>query len=260
MPAPLFDMKLRALRRDRAFRRGPELFLHERAFDDCLERLSLVVRSFRSALLVGCPDPRWPQRLRSHAGAVEAIDPGPLFAAAAGGRTVVEDEWASDPGRFDLVVAIGTLDTVNDLPGALRRLRGAMSADALLIGALAGGDTLPRLRSAMFAADRARGFLSPRVHPRIDGPSLAALLGGCGFVMPVVDIDRVSLTYESLRALVHDLRAMAATNILEARDRTPMSRTALEAAERAFLGDGHGRAREQVEILNFAAWTPARRA
>src|SRR5262249_18646983 len=33
-PVPdLFDMELRALRRDRAFRRGAELFLYERAFD-----------------------------------------------------------------------------------------------------------------------------------------------------------------------------------------------------------------------------------
>ena len=37
--ADLFDMELRALRRDRAARTGPELFLLERAFADCLERL-----------------------------------------------------------------------------------------------------------------------------------------------------------------------------------------------------------------------------
>ena len=53
----LFDMKLRALRRDRAARIGPELFLFDRIFDDCLERLALVNRRFERALLIGCPNP-----------------------------------------------------------------------------------------------------------------------------------------------------------------------------------------------------------
>jgi hypothetical protein len=38
-PPELFDMRLRSMRRDRAARTGPELFLHERAFADVLERL-----------------------------------------------------------------------------------------------------------------------------------------------------------------------------------------------------------------------------
>ena len=56
-------MELRALRRDRAFRQGPELFLFERAFEDCLERLAVIRRQFKSALLFGCPDPGWSNRL-----------------------------------------------------------------------------------------------------------------------------------------------------------------------------------------------------
>lgn len=253
-------MRLRALRRDRAFRSGPALFLHERAFDDCLDRLSLIARQFQSALLVGCPDPGWPDRIRARVREVDVIDPGPLFATAAGGRVVDEEQWTSNAASYDLVVAIGTLDTVNDLPAMLRRLRGGMTADALLIGAIAGGDTLPRLRSAMFAADQARGSASPRVHPRIDGPSLATLLGATGFTMPVVDIDRVALSYESLSRLIADLRAMAATNLLAARDRTAISRSARQVAEQAFgQGSDGGRVIEQVEILHFAAWTPADR-
>ena len=56
MPADLFDLNLRAMRRDRAFRAGSDLFLCERAFEDCLERIGLVNRRFQSALLIGCPD------------------------------------------------------------------------------------------------------------------------------------------------------------------------------------------------------------
>lgn len=258
MAGELFDTKLRALRRDRAFRRGPQLFLAERAFADCLDRLSFVTRRFRSALLIGCPDPEWPERLGEFAPSVDVLDPGPMFAAAAGGEGVQEDRWSPPAAAYDLCVAIGTLDTVNDLPAALRAIRAALRGDSLLLGAIAGGDSLPRLRSAMFAADLVMGSAAPHVHPRVDGPTLAGLLGGCGFVMPVVDIDRVSLAYRSLAALVADLRAMGATNLLHARERNPITRAALRAAERAFAAGGEGgRTVEQIELLHFAAWTPA---
>lgn len=257
MAGELFDTKLRALRRDRAFRRGPQLFLAERAFADCLDRLSFVTRRFSSALLLGCPDPEWPGRLGEFARSVEVLDPGPMVAAAAGGEPVLEDRWSPPAEAYDLCVAVGTLDTVNDLPAALRAIRASLRGDSLLLGAIAGGDSLPRLRSAMFAADLAMGSAAPHVHPRLDGPTLAGLLGGCGFVMPVVDIDRVSLSYPSLRALVADLRAMGATNLLHARERRPLSRAALAAAERGFSAGGDGaRTVEQIELLHFAAWTP----
>src|SRR5439155_18532847 len=60
------------------------------------------------------------------------------------------------PGSYDLVLAIGTLDTVNDLPRALMTVRLAMAASGLFLGAVSGGETLPRLRTAMRAADTIR--------------------------------------------------------------------------------------------------------
>ena len=108
---------------------------------------------FRSTLLIGCPDPDWPERLAQASNEVTVRDPGPLFAAAASGQIIVEDDWEPPAAAYDLVLAVGTLDTVNDLPLALRLVRHSMRDDALLIGALSGGDTLPALRSAMRAAD-----------------------------------------------------------------------------------------------------------
>jgi NADH dehydrogenase [ubiquinone] 1 alpha subcomplex assembly factor 5 len=251
--ADLFDVRLRALRRDRAFRSGPVLFLYERVFDDVLERLSLIQRDFASALLIGTPDPSWPGRLARIAGRVTAIDPGPAFAEAAGGEPIVEDSLDCDPASFDLVVAIGTLDTVNDLPGAFLRLRFALKPDSLLIGAFSGGETLPRLRQAMRAADAGAGAASPHVHPRLEPPALAQLLSAAGFAMPVVDVERVSVRYREFRRLVSDLRGMGATNVLSARARTPLTRAAFEAATKEFES---GTAAETFEILHFAAWTP----
>ena len=241
----LFDMRLRALRRERALRSGPALFLHERAFADILERLEHVNRRFDYALLIGTANAQWADLLKAVAKNVELVE------------LASEDELDREPGRFDLAVAVGALDTINDLPGAFLRLRFLLKPDSLLIGAMSGGDTLPRLRQAMRAADAVMGAAAPHVHPRIEPSALAQLLISAGLVMPVVDIDRVKVGYPGLRKLVTDLRAMAATNLLTQRPKTQLSRAALNAAEREFSAVAHGgRTVETFEILHFAAWSP----
>jgi SAM-dependent methyltransferase len=257
-PAPdLFDRRLRGLRRDRAARAGPELFLHERAFAECLDRLGDINRRFERALLVGVPDPGWVTRLEAHADEVESLDPGARFAAAAHGAHAEEDRYDYGTARFDLVVAVGTLDTVNRLGPALAAIRRSLLPDSLFIGALAGGDSLPALRRAMLAADRLTGAAAARTHPRIEPSALGALLGAAGFVMPVVDVDRVMLRYESLAALVRDLRAMGASNMLAERAASRGRAWAAHAAA-AFAAEAvDGRTAERIDLLHFLGWSPA---
>lgn len=252
----LFDMSLRAMRRDRAGRRGAELFLLGRAFEDCLERIALIERRFERALLLGCPDPSWPDRVpATH---VDVVDPGPQFAASAGGTTIIEDAWAPDATAYDLILAVGTLDTVNNLPLALRILRAATRPDGLLIGAMSGGDTLPQLRAAMRAADGVIGAAAPHVHPRIEPSMVAPLLDNAGFAKAVIDVDRVQVSYPNLGSLVADLRAMGATNILAERARHAVGKSARAAADQAFITAGNGdRTVETFEIIHFAAWASA---
>ena len=255
-PPDLFDRRRRALARDRAARVGPELFLHERAFAECLDRLADVKRRFTNALLIGVPDAEWVDRLAGLGMAVEALDPGALFAGAAHAIHAQEDRHAFGTARFDLVLAVGTLDTVNRLGPALQAVRHAMTPDALFIGALAGGDSLAALRSAMLAADRATGPAAARTHPRIEPSALAGLLGAAGFVMPVVDVDRVILRYASLARLVGDLRAMGASNQLAERA-PPRGRHWAALAAAAFAAAAvDGRTVERVDLLHFSAWTP----
>lgn len=244
-PPELFDMRLRSMRRDRALRMEPALFLHDRAFGDIVERLKHVNRRFENALLVGAANPQWIELLKDVAKSVESV-------GLAG-----EDELDLEPGTFDLAVSMGVLDTVNDLPTALLRLRFLLKPDSFLIGAMSGGDTLPRLRQAMRAADTLMGAAAPHIHPRIEPSALAQLLIAAGFAMPVVDVDRVRVSYSGLRKLVADLRAMGATNVLRQRSKTSLSRSALNAAERDFSsGQEDGRTLETFEILHFAAWSP----
>lgn len=256
--AELFDLKLRAMRRDRAARRGVEPFLYRRALDDCLERLQLFDRQFDRALLLGCLDPAAALALSQHVGRIDVRDPSAVLARMAGGEPVNEEAWEVAAGTYDLIVAIGTLDTLNALQPVLRSLRAALRDDSLLLGAISGGETLPRLRSAMRAADAVEGVASPHVHPRIEAAALAPLLAEAGFVRPVVDIDRVNARYRDLGGLIADLRGMGATNLLVERPRRGLSRQALAAAIADFAAAGDGeRTTETFEILHFAAWTAA---
>ena len=253
-----FDTELRRLRRDRAARRGIETFLLDRAFEDCLDRLAIVRRPFASALLLGCPNPAWPEALRKICGDVDIFEPGPLMAKRAGGSVADEGALPIEAEGYDLVIAVGTLDTANDLDEALLRLRFALKPDGFLLGAMSGGETLPCLRSAMRAADSAVGHASPHVHPRVSPAALSQLLTSAGLAMPVVDVDRVKVSYGSLSSLIRDLRAMAATNILVERSKRWITRTAFEAASTAFRECATSdRTVETFEILHFAAWAPS---
>ncbi|MCA1652678.1 MAG: hypothetical protein ABR588_04565 [Sphingomicrobium sp.] len=243
MSDALFDPALLPLRRARAGRMGRQPFLYERAFDDIVERILLTERRFESALIFGHSEPDWSLRLRN-AGVdcVQAMDvpsSQPL------------------PSLQDLCISIGALDSAEPLPAILTALRFALAPGALFIGAFAGGDSLPVLRSAMRAADEADGSVSAHVHPRIAPSSFATLLAEGGFVMPVVDVDRVRLRYASFDALIGDLRAMEATNRLSNRSRRPVLRRGLAAARAAFAAlANEGRTAEMIEIIHFAAWTP----
>ena len=189
--------------------------------------------------------PSWPGRLRAIGiDDVVALDPAATLPAAA-----------------DLCLSIGTMDTAEPLPAVLAALRSMLAPDALLIGAFAGGDSLPVLRQAMRAADQVRGAAAAHVHPRIGAASFASLLSDASFAMPVVDIDRVRLRYADFDALVRDLRAMGATNRLIERPRTPIMRAGRAAARDLFASLAvDGRTTETIEIIHFAAWSPGSHA
>ena len=55
------------------------------------------------------------------------------FSHAADGEPVIEDQWEPDQGQYDIVLAIGTLDTVNDLQRALFAIRLGLKTDGFLI-------------------------------------------------------------------------------------------------------------------------------
>ena len=254
-----FDRALRRLRRDRAARRlGDSDYLHRLVADELVERLDLVKRDFRSALDLGCGSGHLTRRLRERGLEVTAADPGFAFARAGGGVQCDEDRLAFADRSFDLIVSVGMLDSVNDLPGALLLIRRALAPDGLFLGAFAGAGSLPRLRRAMLAADSVDGGAAPRIHPQIDVRAAGDLLGRAGFALPVADAHGLDVRFPSLSALVSDLRAMGATNLLAGRSRRPLGRSALAAAAADFAAyaDPDGKTVERFEIVYLSGWAP----
>src|SRR5262249_22803514 len=186
-------------RRQRAYRRraatlGPSTFLIERVAEDLSDRLATVLRRFECALDLGTPTDSV-RRVLAASGkvgtiiAADALARDPAVSRHWARETVAtaerEEERTSErtldarlvvaaeegalpsrDGSLDLVVSALPLQFVNDLPGALIQLRGAVKPDGLLFAAVAGGDTLTELRQGFAAAEaEIEDGISPRVVP-----------------------------------------------------------------------------------------------
>ncbi|MGZ8313377.1 MAG: methyltransferase domain-containing protein [Allosphingosinicella sp.] len=255
-----FDRQLRRLRRDRAAAGGDVFYLHHLAADELLDRLDLVRRDFRDVLDLGCGDLYLTEHLRARGLAVTPLDAGRAFAARARGVQGDEDRLPFADAAFDLVVSVGVLDSVNDLPGALALVRRVLRPDGLFLAAFAGAGSLPQLRAAMRAADAAeQDGVAPRIHPQIDIRAAGDLLGRAGFALPVVDVETVTVRYSGLARLVGDLRAMGATNLLSARSKRPLGRLGLVAARAQFAAaaEADGKTAERFDIIHLSGWAPA---
>ena len=252
-----FDRRLRRLRRERGGRTDADAdYLYRRAGDELVERLEAVKREFRRALVLGAGDGTLAARLAALGMEVVSADSG----AARADVQCDEDRLPFGDGAFDLVVSVGVLDSVNDLPGALVLIRRALRPDGLFLGAVAGAGSLPALRRAIQAAEEAEGLsAAPRIHPQIDLRAAGDLLARAGFALPVVDGETVRVRFGSLQRLVADLRAMGATNILASRSRRPLGRIghAAALADFAAQADFEGRTAERFEIVYLTGWSPS---
>ena len=121
--------------------------------------------------------------------------------------------------------------------------------------------TLTELRQSLVAAEsEILGGAGSRVSPFADVQDAAGLLQRAGFVQPVGDVDKVSVTYEHPLKLLADLRQMGETSVLADRHPKPLSRGLLartfEIYAERFAGPD-GRVPATFEIITLTGWAPA---
>lgn len=241
LPPQIFAPNRRIAARRRAIalqqHSGAARYLLEDMAEDVLERLGFLRHNPKNALVVGDYTGTLAAALRAQDITVSEAEPAAGFA----------EEAPYPETGFDLIASLGTLDTVNDLPGALVHIRGGLAPGGLALACFVGAGCLPNLRSAMLEADGDRP--APRLHPAVDVRAGGQLLQRVGWANPVVDSHTVEVRFSSLASLIADLRAQGLSNCL-ANSGPPLTRSQLSVAKERF---GTGTV-EQFEILTLSGW------
>jgi SAM-dependent methyltransferase len=246
----LFDRGLLRIRQNRAAKQGPATFLLDRVTDDMEERLHAVLRDFADVAEIWTPGTVLQKPSRDRSMSITRI----------GLDDSEQETLPFQPQSHDLVVSGLAFQFVNDLPGVLTQIRRALKPDGLLLAAMIGGDTLTELRQSFAAAEaELEGGVSPRVAPFADLRDVGALLQRAGFALPVTDVDRIVVRYDSAFALMADLKRMGATNILVERRRTPTRRATMLRMAQIYgerFADADGRIRATFDVIWLSGWAP----
>ena len=244
--------RIAARRRMRALQAAADAprYLHADMTEDVIERLGFLRVEPHRALVVGDITGELAALLAARGAEVTRADPAP-----GPGEIALDEERPYPISGFDLIASLGTLDTVNDLPGALIHMRQALAPGGLMIASFPGAGSLGVLRAAMLTADGERP--APRLHPAVDVRAGGQLLQRAGFADPVVDGRGLNVSFRSLAGLVADVRAQGLSNVLA--DPGPaLSREELNRAREAFAAAGDaGRTAVRFEILTLSGWRKA---
>lgn len=167
---------------------------------------------------------------------------------------------AHDEGCYDLVISNLTLHWVEDIPGLLNHIRRSLKPDGLFLANFFGGDSLHELRTSLMEAElQLTGGASLRTAPMTRIQDAPTLLGRTGFALPVVDNERLMITYPTLKALIEDLRGMGET--LKLANRTPFSRQLFKEAEAIYrrkFGHKDGTLPVTVDVITLTGWSPCK--
>jgi malonyl-CoA O-methyltransferase len=262
----------RATRRsfDRATRFDDASFIHDETRRRLLERLDLFDLEPRIAVDLGCATGRGAVAVagRYPAARVLAVDSSAGMLRAARRRVAAVPSVAALGGDAErlplrdhsvqLVLANLVLPWCRP-PALFAEAARTLEEGGLLLFATLGPDSFKELRAAWGAVDSAL-----HVHAAFDLHDVGDLALAAGLAEPVLDVDRLEVTYSSLASLMADLRSCAAVNVAAGRRRGLTGPRRWQAFERALVGGGEGaRFAITLELVLGQAWgrgpTAARR-
>ncbi|HEY7904116.1 MAG TPA: malonyl-ACP O-methyltransferase BioC [Casimicrobiaceae bacterium] len=154
-------------------------------------------------------------------------------------------------GSIDLAWSNLVLQWLDTPAAAFAEFARVLATGGLVSFTTFGPDTLKEVRAAF---DDGR----PHVSRFVDMHDLGDALLAAGFADPVVDMEYITLTYATPRALLAELKGIGATNALAGRARGLFGRQALARAEAALEATRRdGRIAATFEVIYGHAWKAA---
>ena len=257
MSAPIDMLRVRRLFADPA-RTAASDFLRREIASRMFDRLSLVKTAPQRVLDAGCGGGADLAQLQKNypAAQVLGLDAVPAMLAASGGAPAPRSflsrllpakagidldagdfgELPFGPNSLDLVWSNLALHWHSQPDRVFQEWRRVLRVDGLLMFSNFGPDTFIELRTAFAAMDE-----TPHTLPFVDMHDFGDQLVEAGFTTPVMDMEKITVTYDTPEALLADVRAFGG-NPLATRRRGLVGRAAwqrmLAALESGRRGDG----------------------
>jgi malonyl-CoA O-methyltransferase len=140
----------------------------------------------------------------------------------------------------------------NDLPATFAEMHRVLEVEGLLMFSTFGPDTLKELRQAFNGVDRHNHF-----NRFTDMHDIGDMLVNSGFAEPVMDMEYITLTYEDVRGVLQDLKAIGAHNATAGRSQGLMGKTAWKnLVENYESMRSNGKLPATFEVVYGHAWKP----
>ncbi|MEE9342150.1 MAG: malonyl-ACP O-methyltransferase BioC [Gammaproteobacteria bacterium] len=229
-----------------------------------LERLDLVRLQPKAVLDLGCGTGRATEALLTRYRGASVV--GCDISEAMLSHTRRRGRWLRRPqctcgdaeslpfqeNSFDLIFSSLMLQWCGDFDRAMQECQRVLKPGGLLIFTTFGPDTLIELRRSWAAVDN-----DTHVNAFLDMHDIGDALLRQGFAEPVMDVERLTMTYESVNQLMRDLKQLGAHNINAGRRHGLTGKQRLQA-----VIDAYEQYRSDAllpatyEIVNGHAWVP----
>lgn len=154
------------------------------------------------------------------------------------------------PESVDVVFSNLMLQWCDPPDGALREVRRVLKPKGFFAFSTFGPDTLKELRAAWGGADA-----YTHVNRFLDMHDVGDALVRAGFTEPVLDVERLTVTYEDVRSLMRDLKSIGARNVTAGRRHALTGKDCLQRmAGRYEAYRRDGRLPATYEVIYGAAW------
>lgn len=159
----------------------------------------------------------------------------------------------------DVVISSLMLQWCDPPDAAFAEIRRVLKPDGFIAFTTLGPDTLVELRSAWAEADGDTQAYN-HVNHFTDMHDVGDALMRAGLSEPVLDVDRIQLTYPDALSLMRDLKAIGAHNVTAGRPRGLLGRARLQRMQQAYEAyRRNGKLPATYEVVYAVAWGAAGR-